>query len=686
MPVQGAGYVGDYAEDYTTLNLKFTTLTTSWVPVALLGTPIISIYTGSATGTEVTTGVTLAVDFDGVVGLNNVLIDLSSAAFYAVAADYHVIITQGTIDSVSAVGVVVGSFSIENKYKEANDALVTLGLDHLVSTSVSDTDVADDSIIAQMVDAGGTSDYTNYSKTEDSLRAISEKVSSIGSASGGGFNFAAVGSDALTDTIDNLGVAVDKSTSPATVGIPVTGHAFLKGHEVTLAGTDNYNASFAIDSVTANEVVIVSSFTAETFSSSDTIVSSIKATSIEGVQTTNTFASTVSEDGVYHVIDDDGSNNFTISYRFEIGGDRIATEAVFHGFLNGNNDNAFIQAYDFVGSAWETRTLLDGQNGSANLTEPISLLTRNTGTSGVDSGVIFLRITDDTGRGSTNPTLNVDSLLVEAVGTGAASAYDNGQIWINTNASNTNTVDNVDGTSRNPVSTIAAAKTLSTSTGLSDFHVINGSSVTLAESTVNESYFGDNWTLALASQDIGGAHFQGGDVTGTGTGSTEIHFDRCEIGDITIADAHFDDCDIEGTVTLSAASNYNFVNCSHSGTGATIDFGSGVGNTTVHAHNYHGAITVKNMGQSSSTDVLHFSSSNGKLTLDSTCIAGTVNLNGTFDLVNSGSGQTLNRDGDAMQTLSKMVFTKANELDVNTKSINDAEIIGDGDATPWDGI
>ena len=33
----------------------------------------------------------------------------------------------------------------------------------------------------------------------------------------------------------------------------------------------------------------------------------------------------------------------------------------------------------------------------------------------------------------------------------------------------------------------------------------------------------------------------------------------------------------------------------------------------------------------------------------------------------------------------KMVFTKVNELDVNAKSFNDAEIIGDGNATPWDG-
>jgi len=33
----------------------------------------------------------------------------------------------------------------------------------------------------------------------------------------------------------------------------------------------------------------------------------------------------------------------------------------------------------------------------------------------------------------------------------------------------------------------------------------------------------------------------------------------------------------------------------------------------------------------------------------------------------------------------QMVYTKANELDVNTVSINQAEVVGDGNATPWDG-
>lgn len=41
--------------------------------------------------------------------------------------------------------------------------------------------------------------------------------------------------------------------------------------------------------------------------------------------------------------------------------------------------------------------------------------------------------------------------------------------------------------------------------------------------------------------------------------------------------------------------------------------------------------------------------------------------------------------GTAGKQIGDMTFTKANELDVNTKSINDAEVIGDGNATPWDG-
>jgi len=112
-------YLGDYAEDYATLNFKFSTHKADGTPIALAGTPAISVYKANGT-TQSTAGVTLTTDFDSVTGLNNVLIDLSADAFYAVANDYQVVITTGTVDSVSVVGTVLAHFSIENRFQEAD--------------------------------------------------------------------------------------------------------------------------------------------------------------------------------------------------------------------------------------------------------------------------------------------------------------------------------------------------------------------------------------------------------------------------------------------------------------------------------------------------------------------------------------------------------------------------------------
>jgi hypothetical protein len=112
-------YLGDYAEDYATLNFKFSTHKAAGTPATLSGTPAISVYKANGT-TQSTAGVTLTVDFDSVTGLNNVLIDLSADAFYAVANDYSVVITTGTVDSVSVVGTVLAHFSIENRFNEVD--------------------------------------------------------------------------------------------------------------------------------------------------------------------------------------------------------------------------------------------------------------------------------------------------------------------------------------------------------------------------------------------------------------------------------------------------------------------------------------------------------------------------------------------------------------------------------------
>lgn len=92
---------------------KFTTRRFSTgAPYALAGTPALSVYKDNST-TQSTTGVTLTTDFDTVTGLNHFAIDTSAdGTFYSAGSFFDVVITTGTVDSVSVVGEVVASFTI----------------------------------------------------------------------------------------------------------------------------------------------------------------------------------------------------------------------------------------------------------------------------------------------------------------------------------------------------------------------------------------------------------------------------------------------------------------------------------------------------------------------------------------------------------------------------------------------
>jgi hypothetical protein len=104
--------LGDYALS-TIIYGKFTTYRPSTgAAYTLAGTPALSVYKDNST-TQSTTGVTLTADFDGVTGLHHFAIDTSAdGTFYSAGSNFDIIITTGTVDSVSVVGTVVGSFSI----------------------------------------------------------------------------------------------------------------------------------------------------------------------------------------------------------------------------------------------------------------------------------------------------------------------------------------------------------------------------------------------------------------------------------------------------------------------------------------------------------------------------------------------------------------------------------------------
>ena len=112
--------LGNRPED-SIIDFTFHTTNTSAVPTALTGVPVpgINIYKANST-TQAATGVTLTTNFDGITGLNHVRIDSSVDSFYATANDYSVVVSTGTVDSISVVGATVATFSIENRFDEVN--------------------------------------------------------------------------------------------------------------------------------------------------------------------------------------------------------------------------------------------------------------------------------------------------------------------------------------------------------------------------------------------------------------------------------------------------------------------------------------------------------------------------------------------------------------------------------------
>lgn len=106
-------YLGDFATASTVV-VRFNTEDATGAPVTLGGTPAVSVYKNSTT--QSTAGVTLTVDYDSTTGLQHVAIDTSAdGTFYAAGNTFDVVITTGTVNGISAVGSVVGSFSLAQR-------------------------------------------------------------------------------------------------------------------------------------------------------------------------------------------------------------------------------------------------------------------------------------------------------------------------------------------------------------------------------------------------------------------------------------------------------------------------------------------------------------------------------------------------------------------------------------------
>ena len=95
-----------------TFYFQFTTRAfATGTPTVLAGSPVVSAYEDAGL-TQITAGITLGVDHDGVVGLNMLTLVATGGNGFEAGKDYHLVITAGTVGGVSVVGEVVGHFSL----------------------------------------------------------------------------------------------------------------------------------------------------------------------------------------------------------------------------------------------------------------------------------------------------------------------------------------------------------------------------------------------------------------------------------------------------------------------------------------------------------------------------------------------------------------------------------------------
>ena len=105
-------HLGDFAPA-TVLYFMFTTYRpSSGAAYTLAGSPVVRVYKNGST-TQHTTTYNVTADFDSIAGLNYFTIDTSAdGTFYAAGGMFTCVLEAGTVDSVSIVGTVVGTFTL----------------------------------------------------------------------------------------------------------------------------------------------------------------------------------------------------------------------------------------------------------------------------------------------------------------------------------------------------------------------------------------------------------------------------------------------------------------------------------------------------------------------------------------------------------------------------------------------
>ena len=231
----------------------------------------------------------------------------------------------------------------------------------------------------------------------------------------------------------------------------------------------------------------------------------------------------------------------------------------------------------------------------------------------------------------------------------------------------------VNGTSDNPVNSIADARTLADALNIKTFDLKPGSTITLAQTFTSFVFTGSGYTVDLGSQDVSGCRFLGGAVEGIGSGSARIVLREC----IVQAPSTFPLCSLLScnlnttTIILADVGTYNIDSCF--GAGATIDVGTALGNTTLNIHHWSGNLQVESVGDTG-VDAINLEGTGsfieGTCTGGNVKIAGPISLSGITNLTISEVARLDTVDIDDIQTRIPVALISG-RMNSDIEAIND---------------
>jgi hypothetical protein len=220
-----------------------------------------------------------------------------------------------------------------------------------------------------------------------------------------------------------------------------------------------------------------------------------------------------------------------------------------------------------------------------------------------------------------------------------------GGVWVDAGA-NTNTVVGVDGTPKNPVGTIAAAKTIADALGFATIFFLDGANETIAATMEHYRFTGitRNATVNLGGQDVDGSCFEHLMLTGQQGGTGSISVINAGLSSLDSLQIHARNCAILGPISLRGGNKTNhFDKCysSVAGSGSPIlNFNDATDSIYVNWRAYSGGLELQNM----TTNHIMSYESDGQLIINVNCDNGVISARGMMTITDNGTTMSITKD------------------------------------------